>query len=262
MAKEVLAEREDGKIVSAKYTQSIETSEPTPPLLVIFINGFPTNNCNFFAFLTDALKDINIASIQFSFTHCESTKENTKKFTIQSATQDLQTLYLWAKKEGYEHIGIIAEGLGAPIVLSTMSSAPQITPFCILCWPALDLKLTYTKQFKGRSPNNIKQLEEKEYFEYENTLIGKKLSEELQTLDIIEGLKTIKAPTLILHGEKDTIISPEHIDVARKNLISSRLNITIFDDGDHGLTQSNHRRASLIHITSFIQRYAPKQKQA
>ena len=176
---------------------------------------------------------------------------DTSNFTLKSAKSDLEVIYSWGKSQGYEQFGFITEGLGAVFAFMNL---PEELVFSILFWPAFNLQHLVEEQFKA-SENGL-QLEEKGFLNYGGIQIGKTFLDELKEADIREYLKLITAPALVFHGERDQIIEPLHLEVLRQDLINSRrVDITVFQDGTHGLENENHRETCLHLATEFIAKY-------
>ncbi len=249
----ILIERSDGEIINAHHRKP-KDKDSTIPVLIIMLHGFPKNQRagnNFYGLLAETYAEIGFPTLQFDFTRCESANANTEEFTLSSAAEDMQTIFTWAEQEGYQHLAFIAEGLGASVLYANL---PEAARFCILCWPALDLKRIRDEQFKA--DQHTAQIEADGYLTYNDLNVGKDILDELANYDLIADLHKAHAPTLILQGEKDTVITAEHLDIAREHLMAPRVDITTFDDGEHGLTKSNHRKACLHLIQDFSRRHS------
>lgn len=258
MDQSVLIERSDGKYLNVSITYPEVRSIDKMPPLVILINSFPKYSSSKDHFFTHLAKDISTRGtpcVELTYSNTGNKTSETKNFNFQDAQYDLETLYAWAEKQGYTKIGVITEGMGAPILLPHLSIKPI---FCVFLWPVLDMAYAYNNLFEANSADNIQHLKETGYIENNAISIGKKFLEDIKNLNMSEHLENIKAPTLIIHGEKDSISPLNHLDIARKYLRSSRLDITVFDDGEHGLPLPSQQQACLLSIVTFIQRYLDK----
>lgn len=69
-----------------------------------------------------------------------------------------------------------------------------------------------------------------------------------------ERAKSIGIPTLIIHGDQDGIITPDHAHRIYRNLLSSRKKLTILMGGGHGDLRARSEYAFIV--TDFIQQHA------
>ncbi len=248
----ILIERTDGEIINAHHRKP-KTDENSTPVLIIMLHGFHKNQKagnNFYGLLAETYADIGFPTLQFDFIGCEGNNAETQSFSLSSAAQDMQTVISWAEQEGYKHLAFIAEGLGSAILFANL---PKLARFCVLCWPALDLPRLRDEQFQAEQ--HATQTETDGFLTYNGLKIGRDILDELKDYDLISDLHKAHAPTLILQGEKDTVITSEHLDIVREHLMAPRVDITTFDDGEHGLIKSNHRKACLHLIQDFSRRH-------
>mgnify|MGYP001054753173 CR=1 FL=1 len=248
MKKQTVIKREDGININATYSSRAGSKS-----IIILVHGFPkadNKDNNLFQFLAEEIPTYAASTLLFDYSSCDYTSGETEDFTIQSAGKDLEAIYIWAERMGYENFGIIAEGLGAPIMLSR---PPENTILSILFWPALDLE--HVKKSLFRANEHTKDIQTQGWFEYDNVKIGQELVEELNQDSAINDMERFNAPTLILHGEKDTVFPALHIDVAREHLMARRLEITTLDGAGAGLSRASDRKCCLMHINQFLLRY-------
>lgn len=253
MTQKIEMTKKDGTIVHTQFNApSVDTKKSKTPL-IIMVNGFPkseSNSYNLFSDLADEMSLQNYASLRFDFIGNHPSALHTQDITIKSMVDDLTLVITWARAQGYEKIGFLAEGLGASI---TMIALPEYARFCIFFWPAFDLNHVCYHQFD--MTNKEKDLLDNKFINHDGLLVGEALIEELKKFDIIPHLEKCHCPTLLLHGQNDTVIPPENLEIARKHLMSPRLDINMFDDGKHKLEQENHRQSCISSITHFIKHY-------
>ena len=253
MGKNILIEREDGKLISANLTQPGTGESKNESPLLIMAPGFPKQQgegMNFFSLLVEIIKKLGLSSLQFDYAGSVNAGPEEDKFTLESAAIDFKNILEWAEENEYQKVAFVAEGLGAPLIFMNL---PKNALFSILCWPAFDFKYVHDTQFKAEAHKET--LEKNGFFNLDNTMIGADLMDELQNTDLLPYLQEAHTPTLVLHGMEDDVIPIEHLDIAREDLMVPRLVITSFDGGKHGLTLENQRKTSIHHITEFIEKY-------
>ena len=248
MKKKALIKKPNGQTIDATHNGRSGAKS-----IIIFVHGFPkaqAQDNNFFEILAEKIPSYGASSLLFDYSSCNYENGKTEGFSFASAKEDLSAVYSWVKKMGYDHIGIIAEGLGAPLVTS---SSPESCILGIFLWPAFDLKHVCEGHFQ--SSTKKEELENQGWLEHDGVKIGSQLIKDLETTNLNEGLMKFTAPTIILYGELDDIFPSQHVEIAREHLMAQRLEITTFDGAEHGLKRSNDRKSCLLHISQFIKRY-------
>ncbi len=254
MKRNIAIELKDGHKIKAVHHRPDGIDPPSDKLLVIMVNGFPKHPAHtneFYEVLGTELEKIGFSSIRFDFTHCSDEDMQPEAFSFKTAKIDMSIIHSWAEQEGYEKFGFICEGMGAPIAFM---NAFEDIKFYVLFWPITDFDYVLAKQFK--ITDHHEKIEEDGVFDYEGTLIGQKFLVELKDTDIVPVLESVTAPTLIFHGDRDDIVPPIHLDPIREHQKSQRIDITGFQDGEHGLENEAHRKMCLHHFREFIKKYA------
>ena len=85
--------------------------------------------------------------------------------------------------------------------------------------------------------------------------IGISLIEQLDSTTVESQLQSLDKPILIMHGSLDKRSPIEQLEMVREHVKSPRIEITSFQDGEHGLHQNNHRKPMHFHIDQFIEKY-------
>jgi len=85
--------------------------------------------------------------------------------------------------------------------------------------------------------------------------IAMKLVNELLCLAPEQLLPEIKIPVLVQQGAEDKTVSLDHTDILKSGLKARRLDVTTYQDGDHGLTDDRHRKMIFFHIGQFVEKY-------
>lgn len=252
--------REDGIVINAEFYLDRKQTTNTNHI-VILANGFPkthTSDDPFYEPIRNKIHNLGLSTLHFEYTHCGEEIENTSNFSFKSAQEDIDSIVKWVQTLGYKKVSFIAEGLGAPIIFSHL---PKQTVFCILFWPAFDLESVSTEIFKIQ--NNLESLVSTGHVAHKNVHVGLSLIDGMQKTDITAALNKAETPTLVFYGAQDTVIPEKHLEIARKHLTVPRLDITCFDQGEHGFPDQNHRNSCLEHIQLFIDKYVdykPKKK--
>lgn len=248
MKKKVKINREDDETISGTHH-----GRAGAKTLVIFLHGFPKAQLkqnNFFGYLADEIPKFGASTLLFDYTSCDYVRGNTSEFTFETVENDLHAVYDWAARMGYDHIGIIAEGLGASFAVSY---APENCLFSIFCWPCFNLEKAAEEVFRISAHQN--SLNAQGWFHFDNIKIGKEFINNLENTELPVLMNNFEYPSLILYGQLDEVFPPYHTELAREHLMAKRLEITNLEDGQHGLQSSSNRKCCMLHIQQFLDRY-------
>ncbi len=240
-------------ITALLYVPEDRSTTRVDQTLVLMCHSFPGHK----SYHNDIFGDVEFLlggrgyhTLRFDLRGCGESDGKEEHFTIGGANEDFQAVLYWAKTKGYKHFIFVGEGLGA--TLSVMNMDLDVRAL-ILCWPVMDLDL-YRKaalQISHVSEDELKQ----GFVSKNDRRIGVNFLKELKKIDIEYALKEVFVPTLILHGARDKNILIEQLDIARRFIPAKRIEITSFHDGEHGLTQSNHRKSMMFQIQQFVEKY-------
>lgn len=248
--------------IDAGHNQSITALHQVPAerstkrldeTLVVMSHGFP-GNMNHLGHVYGDIEFLmgskSYHSLRFDFRGCGESDGRPQDFTLGAACEDFQAVMYWARSKGYSRFFFIGDGLGASIAIMNMDM--DVKGLAVL-WPALDLDV-YCKKALGVT--DISDAEVKAgYIEKGGHKIGIGLLRELSKIDLQYALKEIFVPSIILHGAQDEIIPVQQLDLARRYIPAKRIEITIFQDGTHGLVKPNHRHAMMFQLQQFIDKY-------
>ncbi|MCK5374716.1 MAG: alpha/beta hydrolase [Alphaproteobacteria bacterium] len=247
MRKNILIESQDGNIVVAKYNYPPKGQRQKNTPLVIMIHGFQNTHeyiPTLFSNISDKLEYLGLSSLLYDYNNQQKIEHSDQQLCYENIKNDLNTLFIWAQKNHFPKIAFIVEGLGASLLYMNL---PDNSVFSILFWPILNLK-EFVKSQKISQQLNTNLVE--------GLCIDEKFLEKMEQIDLHSTLKNVHIPTLIMHGLDDSIVPQLHLDEARLHLMAPWLDITTFEDGQHGLICPNHEKACQQHITNFIRKYA------
>lgn len=238
--------------VSGLYARPADTDRD---MLVVMAHTFPDSHMSghhdLFGRIENALVHEGFHTLRFDFRGCGASDGAPEHMTLGSAGQDLSAVLDWAKGKEYRKFIVLAEGLAATVAMTRLSEDVQAL---ILLWPVLDPKelagrrfgaAGYGGDFSGSAPVEI-----------DGHKVGLTLIGEMWNTDLTRFFRRVKMPVLILHGAQDDIAPIEQLDLARSCFRTSRIEITSYHDGTHGLPQASHRKYAYYHILQFLKKYA------
>lgn len=256
MRQSILIERIDGQVIDAFYAEADDPRPPEEAPLVIFVHGFPPCSKNSSGVFDAAIEELLLArinSLRFEFTGSGKSSESDHHINFEEITKDFDTVFAWAKKHGYQSLAFVTEGLGA---MFTFMNLPNNTRYCVCLWPVLDAKFALINHFDIKDHKAELETDGKYTLNDAEIVVSGQLVDDLMNADFNTVMKQdVRAPVFIIHGNNDDVVPVSQVDIAREHLFSPRLDITIIEEGEQGLTRENHKTACTQHIRSVAKNY-------
>lgn len=217
------------------------TGDKNSDRLAIMVHGFPGDHKSYadvFADISAAFTKKGFHTLRFDMRGCGQSDKGSTFFSFQTAAEDCVTVLQWAEKLGYKKLYLIAEGLGAPIVLTILGDRirPMI-PGIVFLWPILSLRDSGLKQIVADQPG----------------LFGPTFKTEVDGYNFTPLMSRLTMPTMVLCGSDDRMAPPmTQAEILKDNIMGNNLDILTFDGGDHGLKTAVERQFLMNQIDVFI----------
>lgn len=205
------------------------------PPAIIMCHGFTGSKGNVHDKFYKAAKrfcENGFAVLRFDFRGSGESEGEFVNVTVSSEVSDLKAAISFMEKQGYGKIGVVGSSLGGAISIVAYNKKIK----SMVLWnPVTNLRETFVNLIP-----NVQKLEKNEFIIFKNEYkgkefkIGKKFWRELKTFDVSKYLKKVKCPTLILHGDKDTIVPLKHSEKAIKIVKSKIKKLQIIKGAEHG----------------------------
>lgn len=239
MTENVRIPTENDAHLSALFLTSQKKGETTAdakkPSLVVMVHGFPNGSKQGVEFIFDDLEAVALqegfATLRFDLRDCGESDKTERGFSLYQAVEDIHRVLAWAAENEHNRVVFLAEGLGATLALSALT--PQVDSLVML-YPILDPK---TARWKSGE-------------------ISSSLFKDIRGFNIVTPIENLTIPTLIQHGTADTRAPIAQLDLLRKHVQKNRrIEITSYENGEHGLSRLNERQMIFFHIRQFLQKY-------
>ena len=260
MAEKITIPRhDDGPDITALYQSPLDLrTAVASDVLVVMLHDFPASckngTDNIFVELEQTLIREGFHTIRFDLTGCGDRSGRTEELTYAGAVEDLKYVLGWAaEQKQFKRLVFVGEGRGAPVMMGVPSSLLKAYVFL---YPAFNPPGIVRDRFHIEDGMASPIERSAGYAVVENTKVGIPLIEELQKLDLRATLKKTTLPMIIHHGAQDRYIGIDHLNVVRENARSKRLDITVYEPGEHGLKEPKERQMILFHICQFLGKYA------
>ena len=173
---------------------------------------------------------------------------NFEDSSLISQKEDLEDVIKFVKDKGYNQIALA--GLSQGAAMSVLVYNPKIK-LLILWSPAFDVKVLYDRY--------------KKYFEKKDFLlrsrirdkskvkIGKKMWESFGKIKVFKKIPTIKSPTLVIAGSKDSL----HLNNINKYFkkLNCEKKLEIIKDADHDFLDLDKEKQAISISLNFVKKH-------
>ena len=228
MRSNILIESDGTRVIVAQHCSPPKGQRLNDAPLVIMPHGLQKTHehtAELFSEISERLEDIGLSSLLYDYSEQQKDFKDEKKTCCDGVIEDLTTLFVWAHENEFTKFAFVTEGLGAPLLFMNL---PENSIFTVLLWPVLDID-TYVKNQSIAYPLRSAPPDE---FCFDEEFLQK-----MKRNDLRQALENVHTPTLILQGLEDKVVTSRHLEEAREYLMAPWLDITTFEDGEHGLAK-------------------------
>lgn len=220
--------------------------------IVIICHGFASNkNSPNFITMSEEFDKLGISTFRIDvYGHGES-EGDFAKITITEAVNDILQAIQFLKNQGYSKIGLIGSSFGG---ISSIMVASQTKDLFALALKSPVSNYEEVEKIKY-SNKELTDWEQRGWIYYPNRE-GQKLRlnysflEDFKNNNGYEAAPRIEIPTLIVHGDKDTIVPIEQSIKTSKLIKNCKLKI--IEGADHIYTDPENAKEMIKTITEFI----------
>lgn len=218
-----------------------------PPSVLIChgLGGHKTGRYRVYVELAEALVKNGIAAIRFDFRGSGDSEGEFKDMTLRGEILDaIKMLKLMQadKRLDAGRIGIFGRSLGGAVAVHTAAEFGNIRSMAL--WAPIfsgDQWLPLWNRIQGGIAT---EHESNEMRRINGQVAGLPFWSEMFSMRIDEELKALRdIPILIIHGDKDELVSPEHSIKyhAERRHAQARTELVHLPEGDHDFTHSDER---------------------
>jgi alpha-beta hydrolase superfamily lysophospholipase len=187
--------------------------------------------------LAEEIAKEGIAAARFDFRGCGQSEGFIENTTISGRLLDLREFINFAleRPDFSGRIGLMGSSLGGYICLLQAPREPSVVATAV--WA---------------TPSHLNDIE-KDKTQGELPKLGDSFYQDLKQYDLIEEIRQVKN-VLILHGDKDEMVSVEHAFKIHERLQSPK-EMHIFSEGDHRLTRPEDRKKATEMTADWFRRF-------
>lgn len=222
---ELKIQSQSGATLAATLMEPDSTADSKP--IVVQAHGFTTSRNNGTnSELAPKLAEAGIATLRFDFFgHNESTGDF-QDITVTKGKQDILACIEYARNElGYRTVAVHGSSYGGATALMAASEAdPQLNALVLKC-PVTNYRKREDEYY---SPEEIASWKEKGTIEVDHSKLNKATLGYDFYIDSAnnngwEAAKKVMCPTLIIHGDADSLVPIEDSRVAVQNFADAQL---------------------------------------
>ena len=220
--------------------------------IIILLHGFSSNkNSSSNKCLTKELNKKNIATFRFDFYGLGESEGDFGDTTITEAVDETKQAIEFLKEKNYTKIGIIGSSFGGITGFLTTAQTPDLFVLAVKCPVSHSLGALLA----NKNEKTIKEWEEKGFIPYntnKNGVVPLKytLYEDSKQNNAQNIAHNIKVPTLIVHGDADTIVPIEHSKKTAELIPNCKLEI--IQEAGHRFEKKEHWDKMITLLVDFV----------
>jgi dipeptidyl aminopeptidase/acylaminoacyl peptidase len=220
--------------------------------VVTLCHGFSTSkDGRTYIRLEETLNREGLATFRFDFFGHGESEGKFEDITISEAVHDVFRAVHVLKDSGYSKIGLMGSSFGGMASLLSASELPDLNALALKS-PVSDYLGLLIANTRGADIQNWKKTGSTSVTgsNGQNLKINYSFYEDAEKIKSCDAIKKIKAPTLIVHGDKDKTVPLEQSIRCARMIADCRLDI--IEGADHTYTQPRHFERMLSLIAEFL----------
>jgi len=220
----------------------LSTASREAPLLVL-AHGFAGNKSEngLFSEASDFLAKRGFSILRFDFRGCGDSPGSFRQVRLSDLQTDLKSVLRFVHETDEVRpaaVGLIGFSLGAAVAILLRPRLPKVFVF----WsPAI---FTATDMFpRYQTREVLDQIREKGFFVKAGLEVSREFMDDLVNNEIEYSIRGMRAPVLLLHGEKDSRIPLSSSQQAKKLFRTAEFKV--IRDADHSFTNGNRDQVFL-----------------
>lgn len=195
--------------------------------LVIMVHGFSSSkNTQKFVSITDEIVKGNISSLRFDVYGHGDSDGDFADITVTEAVDDIIQAIGYVKSLGYKRIGLIGSSFGGNASILAASQNSDLTFLGLVCpvsnYSALEHYRKSAQELEAWKENGYRIYVSGDGTEHR---VNYSFFEDIQQYDEYKLAEKISVPTLVVHGNADTIVPYTQSEELIKHIPQSELKI-------------------------------------
>jgi hypothetical protein len=202
---------------------------------VIFSHGlFSSKDGYKITRMADSIVESGFALMTFDFTFSGESPGSIADISVSEEVGDLKCAISLFKSRGIEKIHLMGSSMGAAVTILTASLGLfEVESLMLIAAP-----LSFEKLIPGIKKSDIDASDPDEYTPVSGVMVNNRFIRELFEINMIDAVKKVKAPSLLIHGKLDAVVDISNLDTFKQNCIYP-CTAFVIEDGDHNLTRDS-----------------------
>jgi len=202
---------------------------------VIFSHGlFSSKDGYKITKMAESIVNSGFNLMTFDFTFSGESPGSIKDISIEDEIDDLKCAINYFKETGIKKIHLMGSSMGAAItILAASLNIFRIESVILIATP-----LSFKKLIPEFTENDINSLNPDSFTSIDGVLVNNNFIKEIFNINMIDAVKKINIPSLLIHGQQDNIVDIENLYSYIENC-PSPCSYLIIEDGDHNLTKES-----------------------
>lgn len=232
-----------GKIIKNKFGEEldVEVNEADNPdsRIILILHAFTGKKENrTIHFLAKNLPNMGYTTIQFDFSGHGKSQGNLKESTVSKQIEDIKVVL---SQMNFNNVIVVGNSFS---VITALEFAKQKEVCGLILLSGRANYLDYI--------GNLEK-EGNKYKLYGDVFIDEKFVEDYKKYDPVKNIKKLNKPILIVHGDKDEVVSVKEAGVFLKNSKQARLKI--IKGADHRYTSPKFKEEILRESIDFLKSF-------
>jgi esterase/lipase len=220
--------------------------------IVIICHGYNVDkNRLLYKYISKRLNENNISTLRFDFSGYGESKGRREDAVISKEISDLESAINYTYNNGLKNIVLLGHSLGGSICIIEAAKNKKIIAVISLA------SVTYIQKMKGGkfSEEVVTEVMKKGKLIYKKGkkkyILTKEFFEDLEKYDVLDLVKKIKVPILVLHGKNDEKINYKEAKKLYDN--SKKLKkLMIIKGADHKFSSKESREQIVKSVIKFL----------
>lgn len=194
--------------------------------------------------LADCLAADDVALLRFDYSGCGESEGELFEMSYTGRLEDLQATMDWAFQAGAGALGLFGSSMGGAVSYLAAARDERVQAIATLG------AVAHTEDMNARYPSALEAWAERGYREDIHGASGQAFVDDALTHDVLACVGILRAPVLVLHGERDGVIpvSDAH-DIATAARSAS---LEIVPGADHRFSSPTHLRPAMRQVGAFF----------
>jgi hypothetical protein len=221
-----------------RLTVQLERPPVAAPLVVLYLHGFGSRQtgekATYFRAFTLAE---GWAFCSFDFRGHGDSEGDLRDLTLSRNLEDVAAVRAWLRARGHARVALFGSSMGGATALWHAAREPEGLVATALVAPAVGMAVGMER---WAGPERLARWERDGVVRYASEVVESDLAwglmEDLRRFDLADLAATLRTPTLIFQGQRDTSVDWRDVAAFAAHTAPGVVELRLYADGDHRLT--------------------------